>query len=247
VKPDEMPIRTLAAEVGVSTATINFYVQEGVLPAPRKLNRTRAAYSSRHLRLLRVIKAMQASGYSLAQVKGAFATFGVDEKGLKRMESIGSLQPYPAMRADRDQRPIEPFAPLDRAAFVAKVGAPRRLVDELVHSGLLRPLPGDLFDARDAVLVRGVQSMVGDGIEPDELAFMSGFVALAELARPVIFRRGLARKDELLARTLRFRDLLEPFTDAFAYYFDRLATVEDPSWRTALFTNDGDAPTKKRR
>jgi DNA-binding transcriptional MerR regulator len=202
--PDEMPIRSLATAVGVSTATINFYVQQGVLPAPRKLNRTRAAYSAQHLRLLKLIRAMQASGYSLAQVKDAFAAFGIDERGLRKMEGIGMLRPLPASRADADQREIEPFAPVGRRELAAKSGVSTTFVDDLVRAGLLRPLPDDRFDARDLWALRAVHSMVADGARIDDLAFLSGLTAFAERARPLVEQRAMARRDELLARTLRF-------------------------------------------
>ncbi len=98
----------------VSVATINFFVKEGLLPRPRKLNRTRAAYSERHRRLLRMIKRMRASGYSLSHSRAAFGHFGTDEEGLQRLEGIGYLQPLPPVRNDPDQQPIEQFDPIDR-------------------------------------------------------------------------------------------------------------------------------------
>ncbi len=237
---DEMPIRTLAAELGVSTATINFYVQEGVLPPPRKLNRTRAAYSSHHLRLLKLIKVMQASGYSLAQVKGAFEAFGTDARGLKKMESIGTLRPFAPPKTDRDQRPTEHFTPVDRASFAVKAGASQQLVDELVACGLLRPLPGDRFDARDVSLLRSVRTMLDDGIDVAELAFLADVADIARRAHPLVLRRALLHRDALLARTLRFSDLLEPFGDVFGYLFDRLATVRDPDWLAQIFSKTPD-------
>src|SRR5262249_39577112 len=92
---DEMPIGELARTIGVTTATINFYVKEGVLPAPRKISRTRAAYTSLHLRILRLIHRMQAQGYTLSQIRRSFERFGLDESGLARLEGIGMLHPVP--------------------------------------------------------------------------------------------------------------------------------------------------------
>ena len=66
MRDGEMPIGEVAQQTGLTTATINFYVREGIVPPPRKLNRTRAAYNQQHLRWLRVVKRSTASGIPLA-------------------------------------------------------------------------------------------------------------------------------------------------------------------------------------
>lgn len=231
----EMPIGRLAEQTGLSTATINFYVAEGVLPPPRKLNRTRAAYTSRHLRLLRMVKQLQGAGYTLAQIKGAFASFGTDERGLKKLEGIGSLQPLPPPKTGKDQRPIERFAPMAEKAFLTKTGCDARLLRALVQRGIVRPTTPGHYDASDLWVVRFIDAMLQDGVTLDELAPLVDLIPLVRRTIPVVMKRAAVHRDALRARTLRFRDLLEPLQHMLAYAFERTATEADPGWRDRLY------------
>ena len=226
----EMPIGQLAKAAGVSTATINFYVAQGVLPPPRKLSRTRAAYEARHLRILKVIRRMQAAGYSLAQVKGMLRIYGTDERGLKKAESVGALQPVPAPRTDDDQRPIELFDPVDRRAFLEMADCDGELLDDLHERGILRPVAGR-YDARDLWMVREVKAMLRDGVSPAELSVLSDLLTPALTALPLVLRRARAHQAAVRSRELRFTDLVQPFMSALLYFVDRLATETDPGWR----------------
>jgi DNA-binding transcriptional MerR regulator len=232
---DEMSIGQLAKETGLSTATINYYVAEGVLPAPRKLNRTRAAYAPKHLRMLRLVKQMQTSGYTLQQVKTTFQAFGVDEKGLRKLEDIGSIKALPPPKTDPDQRPIERFAPVDEAAFLKKAGCTRDLLRALVHRRILLPAEKGKYDASDLWALRFMQTLLAEGLTLDELELFTELQPFARKAVPLMFKRAIAHRDALAARKLRYRDLVEPFQTMTAYAFERAASEADPEWRTAMF------------
>jgi DNA-binding transcriptional MerR regulator len=231
----EISIGKLARAAGLSTATIHFYVSTGLLPPARKLSRTRAAYSNRHLRVLGLIRRMKNVGYSLEQVKLSLRQYGSDDEGLAKLEGLGSLQPLPPPKTDRDQEPIDLFDPVDRSAILEKAGCPPELLDELLARGFLRPLHRGLFDARDLWMLRTIVAMHRDGVTAEERSALGALLDAARAALPILRRRGSVHQDALRARRLRFSDLLEPFQVAVVYYLDRLATEEDPSWREELF------------
>jgi DNA-binding transcriptional MerR regulator len=230
----DLSIGRLARALGISTATINFYVSEGILPPPRKLNRTRAAYSERHLRLLRVIRRMQANGYSLALIKGTLTTYGTDEAGLAKLEGIGHFQPTPPVPGSPSGGPIEPFDPISEEDFLARSKCPPELVAQLRGLGLLRPR-GGRFDARDLWLLKTVTSLLDDGVDPSHVAELGALVAIAERAVTPVLTRAHRHGDALRRRDMRFSSLLEPYGMMFGYLVDRLATERDPEWRTGLF------------
>lgn len=68
-----MRISELAAESGVAVATIKYYLREGLLPPAERTSATQAAYDARHAERLRVIKALQAAGVSIADVRRVVA------------------------------------------------------------------------------------------------------------------------------------------------------------------------------
>ncbi|MEU1302025.1 MerR family transcriptional regulator [Streptomyces shenzhenensis] len=53
-----MRLAELSARSGVSTATIKYYLREGLLPPGRQVNTTTADYDEEHLRRLRLVRAM---------------------------------------------------------------------------------------------------------------------------------------------------------------------------------------------
>jgi hypothetical protein len=215
-------------------------VAEGVLPPPRKLNRTRAAYSTRHVRILLVIKRMQVAGYTLAQVRAFMQRMGTDDAALKKMEGIGSIMPLPAPRNDPDQKPIERFPPVARPGFLAMLppSTPPTLVDDLERIGLLRPHAGK-YDASDLWLVRNVLAMMADGVSMTDIEGLVPLVGIARHVSPLVARTLLSRRDEVMRRELRFRDVVRPYLDMTGYLLHR-ALHEDPSpaWND-LFRFDG--------
>ena len=53
-----MRLAELSERSGVSTATIKYYLREGLLPPGRQINATTAEYDEEHLRRLRLVRAM---------------------------------------------------------------------------------------------------------------------------------------------------------------------------------------------
>ena len=233
----EFSIGQLARELGLTTATINFYVTEGVLPPPRKLNRTRAAYTQLHLRLLRLIRRMQASGYSLALIKGALTTYGTDDAGVTKLESIAYFQPIPPLRTVKGGEPIEHFEPVSEGELLVRAACSRERLSRLVELGLVRPR-ADRFDARDLWVVKIVQAVLDDGVTMSQVEDLAGLIPVAEKAVLPILARAERHIDALRSRELRFSDLFEPYGVLFGYLVDRIATERVPSWRERLYSPD---------
>lgn len=73
-------IQELAAESGVSVASIKYYLREGLLPAPESGRPRRAYYDERHRRRLATIRALRdVGGLSIEVIRRALAA--IDEPG----------------------------------------------------------------------------------------------------------------------------------------------------------------------
>lgn len=236
---EELGIGALSRETGVSTATINFYVQEGVLPPPRKLNRTRALYTARHVRVIRLIRRLQGQGFSLAQVRGYLEQIGVDDAGLEKLESIGRFQPLPEpvlLSAARGAASpaIEPFEPVGRVAFMALAGIDGAQLERFEAAGLLRPCARDRYDHRDLWMLRSLQALLADGISEEALGVLSELLVPLRRAAPLVLGQVARHADALRARDLRMRDVFEPYGNAVNYLLDRLLHETDPRWQAFL-------------
>jgi DNA-binding transcriptional MerR regulator len=69
---DKLSLTELSEQAGVPPRTIRFYIAQGLVPAPLRSGRG-AVYSNAHLRLLDRIKALQARGMTLSEVRFALS------------------------------------------------------------------------------------------------------------------------------------------------------------------------------
>ncbi|MFF9626989.1 MerR family transcriptional regulator [Streptomyces griseosporeus] len=84
-----MRLAELSERSGVSTATIKYYLREGLLPPGRQINRTTAEYDEEHLRRLRLVRAMiQVGRLPVATVKEVLGH--VDDDSLGRTMRLGA-------------------------------------------------------------------------------------------------------------------------------------------------------------
>ena len=87
----------LADAAGVTRRGIRFYVQQGLLPAPLGIGRGRH-YDASHLERLRRVKALQAGGHSLEEIRQILAGNGVAaDEARPRAERVVV---QPALRAE---------------------------------------------------------------------------------------------------------------------------------------------------
>jgi DNA-binding transcriptional MerR regulator len=83
-----MRLAELSARSGVSTATIKYYLREGLLPPGRRVTATQAEYEEEHLRRLRLVRALiQVGGIPVASAREVLAA--LEDEGLDRNERLG--------------------------------------------------------------------------------------------------------------------------------------------------------------
>ncbi|MFD8427415.1 MerR family transcriptional regulator [Streptomyces coelicoflavus] len=144
-----MRLADLSKRSGVSTATIKYYLREGLLPPGRQINATTAEYDDGHLRRLRLVRALIQVGK--VPVATAREVLGhVDDESLGRTVRLGAAlwalpqdaepdEADPAVSAARTEvdrllellgwetsRELAPLSPVHRSLVVA-VAALRRL------------------------------------------------------------------------------------------------------------------------
>ncbi|MCI3277697.1 MerR family transcriptional regulator [Streptomyces cylindrosporus] len=84
-----MRLAELSTRSGVSTATIKYYLREGLLPPGRQINTTTAEYDEEHLRRLRLVRAMiQVGRVPVATVREVLGH--VDDDSLPRTIRLGA-------------------------------------------------------------------------------------------------------------------------------------------------------------
>ncbi|MGW5497152.1 MerR family transcriptional regulator [Streptomyces olivaceoviridis] len=84
-----MRLAELSRRSGVATATIKYYLREGLLPPGRQVNATTAEYDEEHLRRLRLVRAMiQVGGLPVATVREVLRN--VDDESLGRTIRLGA-------------------------------------------------------------------------------------------------------------------------------------------------------------
>lgn len=78
-----MRLSELSEESGVSTATIKYYLREGLLPPGHRVHATRASYDASHLRRLRLVRALiQVGKIPVATAREILAAVDDDSLGL---------------------------------------------------------------------------------------------------------------------------------------------------------------------
>jgi DNA-binding transcriptional MerR regulator len=84
-----MRLAELSRRSGVATATIKYYLREGLLPPGRQINTTTAEYDEEHLRRLRLVRAMiQVGRVPVATVREVLGH--VDNDSLGRTIRLGA-------------------------------------------------------------------------------------------------------------------------------------------------------------
>ncbi|OEU85842.1 transcriptional regulator [Streptomyces abyssalis] len=104
-----MRLAELSERSGISTATIKYYLREGLLPPGRRISTTQAEYDDPHLRRLRLIRALtQVGRLPVATVREVLSN--VDDSSLDQHSRIGSAvwalphgsQPAPEGQDEQD-------------------------------------------------------------------------------------------------------------------------------------------------
>lgn len=92
----KIPMRELEKLTNMTRATINFYIKEGLLPAPQKSAKNMAYYDEEFIEKLKVIEKMRNADFTLNQIKRLvnYDTNTINGFGLQILESVNKLLPY---------------------------------------------------------------------------------------------------------------------------------------------------------
>jgi DNA-binding transcriptional MerR regulator len=84
-----MRLAELSERSGISTATVKYYLREGLLPPGRRLSATQAEYDESHLRRLRLVRALTQVG-RLPVATAREVLNSVDDSSLDQHSRIGT-------------------------------------------------------------------------------------------------------------------------------------------------------------
>jgi DNA-binding transcriptional MerR regulator len=173
-----MRIGELAKAAGVSRETIHFYLREGLLPPPQKVNARVAYFDEGHLVRLRLIKAFQQAHIPLAQIR----------EQLEGMSRMGG--PMPPEAAERAVAVVTEFLSLDgqepqleRAEVAGRANLTLDELTRLEEIGVIQPQGGDrgsLYTEAEAEAAAAVRTILDQGVELEKLRFVTRYTDLAE-------------------------------------------------------------------
>ena len=155
-----MAVGELSRRTGLSTAAINFYIREGLLPPPVKTSATRAVYDESYVDRIGRINELKAQGLTLKVI--ARVLDNPDPAG-----ELGITQPARRRVAQ---------APVEIAAFIRETGLTGEQVYNALDLGLLDPVEGRRgesglrFDSRDVTTGRALARLLAAGVGFDLLA-----------------------------------------------------------------------------
>jgi DNA-binding transcriptional MerR regulator len=85
-----MQLKELSGRTGVSSASIKYYLREGLLPAGETVNATRAQYSAKHVERLELIQALRRIvGLNIEQIRGILR---MADDGAPRLALLAAVQ-----------------------------------------------------------------------------------------------------------------------------------------------------------
>ena len=170
-----LPWGELAKRTGVSTATINYYVNIGLLPRPEKTGQTRALYPASHAQLIEHIKELKGRGLTLKVIKKVLdsddpaSELGISGESESAEEEFGN---------------DEPTAPMSRDRLLRESGLTTGLFERLVRAGLLRRSHrvkgrNGVYDRHDLAAARACAVLLQAGVGLDVLARHAEFEPVA--------------------------------------------------------------------
>jgi len=167
-----MAVGELARRAGVTTATVNFYVREGLLPERQKTARTRALYPASSVARIERIRSLQAHGLPLRLIR----------------QVLDSADPRAALGLEPGrERPARQRAParvVGVDAFLGETGLDDTPFAELVEAGLLHSGTGTgtgepAFSRQDIAGGRAFAALLASGVPMRLLARHGEYEPLA--------------------------------------------------------------------
>lgn len=147
----KMKIGQIAKESGVPTTTIHYYVKEGLLRAPEKVNKRVSLYDEVVISQLKTIQSLQERRFPLFSIKSILLRMqqGITFEEAEAVEN--SVFGLPARKSNEL---------IDRKAYMEQTGLTPKELDEVERLGLLMPLSSEkgktLYDQDDVAMGKSV-------------------------------------------------------------------------------------------
>ncbi|HQM45754.1 MAG TPA: MerR family transcriptional regulator [Smithellaceae bacterium] len=147
----KMKIGQLVKQSGVPSTTIHYYVKEGILNAPEKINKRISLYDEALIARLKMIQKLQEKRFPLTSIKKILARIdqGVPLEEAETLENI--IFGLPISNADEL---------IDQKVFMDRTGLTSEETEKLERSGLLIPFSRKkgrkLFDHDDVAMGKSV-------------------------------------------------------------------------------------------
>jgi len=184
-----LKIGEISKKSGVPVSTIRYYVKEGLLPAPEKVNKKMAYYDEICIKKLEAIQHLQEKKYyPLAMIKNI----------LRRMDDGFTFEEASAVE-DAVFGPMAngEMSLVDRVEFLRLTGLKPEQLDEVERIGLIMPYLREkkncLYNAEDVIIAReAIRQVYQFGIDPKDFEF---YVRLGHeiTDHEVAFRRKIIR------------------------------------------------------
>ena len=137
-----MKMKDLSEATGVSSGTIRYYIQEGLLPKPVKTHKNMAYYDESYIERIRLIKQLQKSRYlPLDIIKKMIADMDLNKEGdhLKILREIEK----PSYEDVRDSEQVQP---MPRDELIVHTGLSESDVDAMIGMQMISADETGRFD-----------------------------------------------------------------------------------------------------
>lgn len=205
-----MRIGELAQRAGVSKETIHFYLREGLLPSPEKVNVRVAYFDQGHFTRLRLIKALQRAHIPLAKVREqleGLSQFIAPQNQADHERALAVVTEFLSVDGEEPELTLAEVA--DRAGLT---------VDQIGILETLGVLEPQLVDSRpvyteaEAEAAAAVRTILDQGVRLEDLRFVRRYAEVVEQEHGFILHHLInpaiaAGRREQVSATLAFRGL----------------------------------------
>jgi len=138
-----MKMKELSEATGISSGTIRFYIQEGLLPKPVKTHKNMAYYDESYIERIRLIKQLQKSRFlPLDIIKKLISDMDLNNEG-DHLQILREIE----KPSYKDVRNTGEILPMTREEIIAHTGLPASDVDAMIGIQMIAPDENGRFDA----------------------------------------------------------------------------------------------------
>ena len=168
-------IGDLAREAGVSRETVHFYLREGLLPPPEKINARVAYFDEGHLARLRLIKRLQQVHLPLSAIKEHLQYVEGRPAEFLNEHFLPRLMEYLNLDGDEVELTVDEVA--------GQAGLTLEQVGRLEALGVLQPTLVDglpSYTEADRNAAAAAKTLLDQGVELEDLRFVQRYTNLIE-------------------------------------------------------------------